>query len=159
MDADHDWTLTEIIYFLKSALGLAEYELSQNTGAVEDKEAFQDKNVVEGWELLKDEEGNEAYCEPSLKLLKNTPIDKRNAQKFPRPQYGKYNLDIHYTLGRGVPEALEDDVDGAGSVVLFRRFVDSGGADVETKQKILIYNEDDCMATMFVFDWLLAQEE
>ncbi len=75
---------------------------------------------------------------------------------FAFPCYGRGLKDIAKALGF---RWRQDDVDGAGSVVLFRRFVDSGGADVETKQKILIYNEDDCMATMFVFDWLLAQEE
>ena len=84
---------------------------------------MQDEDAVENWELLKDEEGNEAPFEPSLKFLKNTPIDTRNAQKIPRPQYGMYNLPIHYTMGRGVPEALGNDVDGA----VFRAFREATG--------------------------------
>lgn len=75
---------------------------------------------------------------------------------FAFPCYGRGLKDIAKSLGF---RWRQDDVDGAGSVVLFRRFVESGGADVETKQKILIYNEDDCLATMHVFDWLLAQKE
>ena len=75
---------------------------------------------------------------------------------FAFPCYGRGLKDIAKSLGF---RWRQDDVDGAGSVVLFRRFVDSGGADLETKRKILIYNEDDCLATMHVFDWLLAQKE
>ena len=55
MDPLKNWPLTEIIRLLKPALGLAEYEVSQNTDAVEDKEPLQDEDVVENWELLKDE--------------------------------------------------------------------------------------------------------
>lgn len=75
---------------------------------------------------------------------------------FAFPCYGRGLKDIAKSLGF---KWRQDDVDGAGSVVLFRRFVDSGGTDLATKDKILTYNEDDCEATMYIFDWLMAQEE
>ena len=75
---------------------------------------------------------------------------------FAFPCYGRGLKDIAKSLGFSW---RQDDVDGAGSVVLFRRFVESGGTDLEIKDKILIYNEDDCLATMFIFDWLMAQED
>ena len=44
------------------------------------------------------------------------------------------------------------------SVVLYLEYVKSGATDAEPRKKILDYNEDDCLATMHVFDWLLAQD-
>jgi len=44
------------------------------------------------------------------------------------------------------------------SVVLYLEYVKSGATDSEPRQKLLDYNEDDCLATMHVFDWLLAQD-
>ena len=75
---------------------------------------------------------------------------------FAFPCYGRGLKDIAKSLGF---RWRQDDVDGAGSVVLFRRFVESGGTATEIKDKILTYNEDDCSATMFVFDWLMDQED
>ena len=49
-----------------------------------------------------------------------------------------------------------DDVDAMGSIALFSNFVQSEGTDIESKIKILTYNEDDCTATGFIFDWLSA---
>jgi len=43
-----------------------------------------------------------------------------------------------------------------GSIALFDNFVQSEGTDIESKIKILTYNEDDCVATGFIFDWLSA---
>jgi uncharacterized protein len=51
----------------------------------------------------------------------------------------------------------QDDVDAMASVALYSRYTGSGGADREAKTKILTYNEDDCRATMHVFDWLAGQ--
>ena len=50
-----------------------------------------------------------------------------------------------------------DDVDAMGSIALFSNFVQSEGKDLESKTKILTYNEDDCQATKFIFDWLTAE--
>ena len=75
---------------------------------------------------------------------------------FAFPCYRRGLKDIAKVLGFNWSQ---DDVDAAGSVVLFRRFVESGGTDVESKEKILVYNEDDCRATMHIFDWLLSQQE
>ena len=52
----------------------------------------------------------------------------------------------------------QDDVNALTSVVLYLEYVRLGEAAAEGRQKILDYNEDDCLATMHVFDWLLAQE-
>ena len=75
---------------------------------------------------------------------------------FAFPCYGRTLKDIAKALGFGW---RQDDVDGAASVVLFRQFVESGGTDFKIKDKILTYNEDDCFATMHVFDWLMSQED
>ena len=83
-------------------------------------------------------------------------LDPPVTGSFAFPCYGRTLKDIAKVLGF---KWRQDDVDGAGSMVLFRKFVESGGTDLETKEKILIYNEDDCVATMHVFDWLVAQEE
>jgi len=50
-----------------------------------------------------------------------------------------------------------DDVDAMGSIALFTDFVESEGKDLESKIKILTYNEDDCQATKFIFDWLNSE--
>lgn len=74
---------------------------------------------------------------------------------FAFPCYGQGLKDIAKSLGF---RWRQDDVDGLGTVVLYLRFVESGGLDTEAKEKILMYNEDDCLATMYLFDWLLAQK-
>lgn len=50
-----------------------------------------------------------------------------------------------------------DDVDAMGSIALFTKFVESEGKDIESKTKILTYNEDDCQATKFIFDWFTSE--
>ena len=75
---------------------------------------------------------------------------------FAFPCYGQGLKDIAKSIGFNW---RQDDVDGLGTVVLFFKYVESGGLDVEAKEKILVYNEDDCYATMHVFDWLISQEE
>ena len=47
-----------------------------------------------------------------------------------------------------------DDVDAMGSIALFDKFIQSNGTDIDSKTKILTYNEDDCEATKFIYDWL-----
>jgi len=44
-----------------------------------------------------------------------------------------------------------------GSIALFTKFVESEGKDIESKTKILTYNEDDCQATKFIFDWFTSE--
>jgi predicted RecB family nuclease len=50
------------------------------------------------------------------------------------------------------------DVDALESVALYFQYLDSACTDEEARQKILDYNEDDCLATMYIFDWLLSQQ-
>ena len=52
----------------------------------------------------------------------------------------------------------QDDVSGVGSMALYESFVTSGGTDQNSKDKIIIYNEDDCFATMHIYDWVMAQQ-
>ena len=54
--------------------------------------------------------------------------------------------------------AGQDDVSGVGSMDLYVKYVESGGTDQTSKDKIIIYNEDDCFATMHVYDWVMAQQ-
>ncbi len=51
----------------------------------------------------------------------------------------------------------QEDVSGQSSMILYQDYVESGGKDDQTRQKLLDYNEDDCRATMHVFDWLTAK--
>ena len=41
---------------------------------------------------------------------------------------------------------------------LYIKYVDSGGMDKTSKDKIIIYNEDDCFATMHIYDWIMSQQ-
>ena len=50
------------------------------------------------------------------------------------------------------------DVTGVGSMDLYLKYVESGSTDDTSKQKIIIYNEDDCYATMHIYDWVMSQE-
>ena len=52
----------------------------------------------------------------------------------------------------------QDDVSGVGSMALYMKYVESGSTDLNAKDKIIVYNEDDCFATMHIYDWVLAQE-
>jgi uncharacterized protein len=52
----------------------------------------------------------------------------------------------------------QDDVTGVGSMDLYKKFVESGSTDQVSKEKILIYNADDCFATMHVYDWVMDQQ-
>ncbi|MEE2948796.1 MAG: TM0106 family RecB-like putative nuclease [Chloroflexota bacterium] len=51
----------------------------------------------------------------------------------------------------------QDDVSGVGSIALYENFVTSGSIDQMSKDKIIIYNRDDCFATMHIYDWVMAQ--
>ena len=74
---------------------------------------------------------------------------------FAFPCYGQGLKDIAKSLGF---RWRQDDVDALGSVVLYLSYVGSGGTDQAARHKILDYNEDDCLATMHVFDWLISQK-
>ena len=52
----------------------------------------------------------------------------------------------------------QDDVTGVGSMDLYTKYVKSGGADQISKEKIIVYNKDDCFATMHIYDWVMAQQ-
>ena len=72
---------------------------------------------------------------------------------FAFPTYGESLKDIAKYLGFSW---RQEDVSGQSSMVLYQDYVESGGADDQTRQKLLDYNEDDCRATLYVFDWLTA---
>lgn len=71
------------------------------------------------------------------------------------PAYGEGLKAIAKCLGF---KWQQDDVSGVGSMDLYVKYVDSGGTDQTSKDKIIIYNEDDCFATMHVYDWVMAQQ-
>jgi uncharacterized protein len=72
---------------------------------------------------------------------------------FAFPTYGESLKDIAKFLGFSW---RQEDVSGQSSMALYQDFVESGGTDYNTRQKLLDYNEDDCRATMHIFDWLSA---
>ena len=71
------------------------------------------------------------------------------------PAYGESLKAIAKSLGFSW---RQDDVTGVGSMALYMQYVESGSADAATKEKIIVYNEDDCFATMHIYDWVMAQE-
>ena len=71
------------------------------------------------------------------------------------PAYGEGLKAIAKSLGF---EWQQDDVSGVGSMALYESFVNSNGTDQTSKDKIIIYNEDDCFATMHIYDWVMAQQ-
>ena len=74
---------------------------------------------------------------------------------FAFPTYSEGLKDIAKCLGFSW---RQEDVSGQSSMVLYQVYVESGGTDDKTRQKLLDYNEDDCRATMHVFDWLTANQ-
>ena len=84
------------------------------------------------------------------RLVDLSPIATR---AFAFPTYSEGLKDIAKCLGFSWRQS---DVSGQSSMVLYQHYVESGGEDDQTRQKILDYNEDDCRATMHVFDWLIA---
>lgn len=93
-----------------------------------------------------------------LEWLTNRMVDLSPlvTNSFAFPCYGQGLKDVAKALGF---QWRQGDVDGLVSVVLYFRFVASDGKDREAKEKILTYNEDDCLATMHIFDWLLEQRD
>ena len=71
------------------------------------------------------------------------------------PCYGRGLKDIAKCLGFAW---RQEDVNALTSMVLYLQYVRFGKAADSNRQKILDYNEDDCLATMHVFDWLLGQD-
>jgi len=71
------------------------------------------------------------------------------------PAYGESLKAIAKCLGF---KWRQDDVTGVGSMALYMRFVESGSTDLIAKEKIIVYNEDDCFATMHIYDWVLAHD-
>ena len=77
-------------------------------------------------------------------------------KSFAFPTYGEGLKNIARSLGFAWRQA---DVTGLNSIALYLTYVESSGSQDECREKIFVYNEDDCLATMHVFDWLLSQEE
>ena len=73
---------------------------------------------------------------------------------FAFPSYGEGLKDIAKCLGF---RWRQDDMTALTAVALYFKYLHSDGADEEAKKRILDYNEDDCRATMYVYDWLLSQ--
>ena len=73
---------------------------------------------------------------------------------FAFPAYGEGLKEIAKSLGFNWRQG---DVSALTSMALYIDYTRSRGRDIEAKQKILTYNEDDCLATMHIFDWLASQ--
>ena len=84
-----------------------------------------------------------------------TDLYPLTTKSFAFPTYGEGLKDIARSLGFSW---RQDDVTGLNSIALYLRYVESDGREDQCREKILVYNEDDCLATMHVFDWLLAQQ-
>ena len=74
---------------------------------------------------------------------------------FAFPTYGESLKSIARCLGFNWRQT---DVSGVGSMDLYLKYIESGSTDDTSKQKIIIYNEDDCFATMHIYDWVMSQE-
>jgi len=74
---------------------------------------------------------------------------------FAFPTYGESLKSIARCLGFSWRQT---DVSGVGSMDLYLKYIESGSTDDTSKQKIIIYNEDDCFATMHIYDWVMSQE-
>ena len=85
------------------------------------------------------------------RLVDLSPI---TTKAFAFPTYSEGLKDIAKCLGFSW---RQEDVSGQSSMALYQDYVESGGTDDKTRQKLLDYNEDDCRATMHVFDWLAAK--
>ena len=70
------------------------------------------------------------------------------------PTYGDGLKDIAKYLGFSW---RQDDIDGLATVALYHQYLETGVRDGDVMRRILDYNEDDCLATMHVFDWLQSQ--
>ncbi|MCH7620814.1 MAG: TM0106 family RecB-like putative nuclease [Chloroflexi bacterium] len=73
---------------------------------------------------------------------------------FAFPTYSEGLKDIAKYLGF---TWRQEDVSGQSSMALYQEYVESGGTDDKTRQKLLDYNEDDCRATLHIFDWLTGE--
>ena len=73
---------------------------------------------------------------------------------FAFPSYGDTLKGIARALGF---EWQQGDIGALETIVLYQQFLDSGSQDKDMASRILIYNEDDCLATMHIKDWLVAQ--
>jgi uncharacterized protein len=52
----------------------------------------------------------------------------------------------------------QEDMDALTAVVLYREYNSTGAKNNGLLKKILVYNEDDCRAVMFVKDWLVGTQ-
>ena len=94
------------------------------------------------------------YAAPVIdRLVDLYPITTKS---FAFPAYGQSLKDIAKSLRFSW---RQEDIDARTTIVLYHDYVESGGACDSTRQKILVYNEDDCRATLHVFDWLISQSE
>ena len=86
------------------------------------------------------------------RLVDLSPIVTKS---FAFPSYGEGLKDIARCLGFSW---RHEDVSALTTIALYYRYVNSPGTEQETRQQILDYNEDDCRATMHIFDWLNSQQ-
>lgn len=90
----------------------------------------------------------------SFVLERMIDLSPLTTNAFAFPCYGQGLKDIAKCLGF---KWRQDDVSATTSMALYLEYVESGGKKATCRQRIMDYNEDDCLATMYVFDWLLAE--
>jgi predicted RecB family nuclease len=89
----------------------------------------------------------------SFVMARMVDLSPLTTNAFAFPTHGEGLKDIARFLGF---DWRQGDVDALASVALYSRWIDSEGTDAAAKQSILDYNEDDCRATMVVYDWLVS---
>jgi len=82
------------------------------------------------------------------KMVDLSPIAVKS---YAFPTYGDGLKEIAKYIGY---KWRQDDVNALTSIVLYQKYVESKGTDKDSLGMILKYNEDDCLATMQVRDWL-----
>lgn len=70
---------------------------------------------------------------------------------FPTETYGLKDITEYLGYERKLLEW-----DGMEAMIQYKKYLDSGSSNATIRSKIIQYNEEDCRATMFMKDWLVA---
>ncbi len=100
--------------------------------------------------MLEHYEVDPATCDKvQRKMVDLSPIAVKS---YAFPTYGDGLKEIAKHIGY---KWRQDDVDALTSIVLYQRYVETRGTDKDSLNMIMKYNEDDCLATMHIKDWLV----
>lgn len=112
--------MPEAIWFLRNALNNIAPEFCGSIGKWNDAPGRKHHEVFNllgdaikliEYETSKDSDGDEVPDTCSAMHQNNTPQDNLNALHVSGPQCGMFNLPVHYTMGKGLPEELGEDLD------------------------------------------------